>query len=266
MTEHQAEEIQAMLPTAIFGKHVSYSKSVGSTNIVLKALAEQSAPEGTLALTEEQTAGRGRFSRRWVAPPSSSLLMSLLFRPTFLPPTCAQWLTMVCALAATDAIHAVMGISVGLKWPNDLVYGGKKLAGILTELSVAGDTLEWVIVGMGLNVNVNFTNLSDADGKSLAETATSLQAIAGKPISRAALLKTYLLQVEARYFALKEGISPVDEWREQLTTLGQLVAVQTPQKQISGRAEGISPEGALLIRTETGTLETVLAGDVSLRG
>ncbi len=263
---HHAEEIKALLPTKIFGQNVIYFKSVGSTNDELKKLAAQNAPEGSLAITEEQVAGRGRFSRIWVAPPSSSLLMSLLFRPTFLPPTRAQWLTMLCALAATDAIYAVTGISVGIKWPNDLMAGGKKLAGVLTELSVLGDSLDWVIVGMGLNVNVDFSTLPPIDGQSLAETATSLQSITGKPVSRAALLKAYLLQVEARYAAIRAGESPVEEWRSRLETLGQTVSVQTPEKRISGLAEGVSPEGALLVRTDAGMVETVLAGDVSLRG
>jgi len=196
---HHAEEIKAALPTRIFGQHVTYFKSIESTNEVLKTLAAENAPEGALVITEEQTAGRGRFSRTWVAPARSSLLMSLLFRPAFLPPTRAQWLTMLCALAATDAIHSVTGISAGIKWPNDLVLGGRKLAGFLTELSVTGDALDWVIVGMGLNVNLDFSAMSTpVDGQLLAETATSLQTITGKPVSRAALLRNYVSQVEAR--------------------------------------------------------------------
>ncbi len=264
---HHAEEIKSSLPTKIFGQHVTYFKSTHSTNEILKTLAAEDAPEGALVVTEEQTAGRGRFSRTWVAPARSSLLMSLLFRPAFLPPNRTQWLTMLCALAATDAIHTVTGISAGIKWPNDLVSGGRKLAGFLTELSVTGDTLDWVIVGMGLNVNLDFSAMSaPVDGQLLAETATSLQMLTGKPVSRAALMKAYLLQVEARYLALKAGVSPLDEWRERLETLGQTISVQMPDKRLTGRAEGVSATGALLVRLDDGRVEEVLAGDVSLRG
>lgn len=255
---HGGEKIAAQLPTEIFGKNTVYFKQITSTNDYLKKILTDSTPEGTLILTEEQTAGRGRFDRTWVAPPRSSLLTSILFRPDFLSPTQAQLLTMVCALAVADAVAEQTGITVGLKWPNDVVFGGKKLAGILTELGITGERLDWVIVGMGLNVNIDFAAIDP----SLVETATSLKTIAGRAVPRGGLLPAYLLAVEKRYFALKRGESPFTEWKSRLETLGQPVQVNTPHGVLSGIAEDVSDSGALLLRLEDGRLEEVLAGDV----
>ncbi len=255
---HGGEKIAAQLPTEIFGKHTVYFKQITSTNDYLKKILTDDTPEGTLILTELQTAGRGRFNRRWVAPPRSSLLTSLLFRPDFLPPAQAQQLTMLCALAVADAIAEQTGITVGLKWPNDVVFGGKKLAGILTELGIIAERLDWVIVGMGLNVNIDFA----AAEPSLADTATSLQTITGRAVPRGGLLPAYLMQVEKRYNALRHGESPFAEWRARLETLGQPVRVRTAQGIVAGVAEDVSDSGALLLRRENGRLEEILAGDV----
>ncbi len=255
---HGGEKIAAQLPTEIFGKNTVYFKQITSTNDYLKKILTDDTPEGTLILAEEQTAGRGRFDRTWIAPPRSSLLTSLLFRPDFLPPQHAQLLTMVCALAVADAIAEQTGITVNLKWPNDVVFDGKKLAGILTELGIVGERLDWVIVGMGLNVNIDFSALAPA----LAETATSLQLIAGRAVPRGGLLPAYLIQVEKRYQALRRGESPFTEWRARLETLGQSVQVNTPQGTLTGIAEDVSTGGALLLRLEDGRLEEILAGDV----
>lgn len=255
---HGGEKIAAQLPTKIFGKNTVYFKQITSTNDYLKKILTDNTPEGTLVLTEEQTAGRGRFDRTWVAPPRSSLLTSLLFRPDFLPPAQAQLLTMLCSLAVADAIAEQTGIAVGLKWPNDVVFGGRKLAGILTELGIVGEQLDWVIVGMGLNVNIDFAAAEPA----LAKTATSLQMIAGRAIPRGGLLPAYLMQVEKRYDALRRGESPLAEWRSRLETLGKPVRVNTPQGMVSGVAEDVSDSGALLLRREDGRLEEILAGDV----
>ena len=255
---HGGEKIAAQLSTEIFGKNTIYFKQITSTNDYLKKILTDDTPEGTLILAEEQTAGRGRFDRRWIAPPRSSLLTSLLFRPDFLPPNRAQLLTMVCALAVTDAIAEQTGITAGLKWPNDVIFGGKKLAGILTELGIVGERLDWVIVGMGLNVNIDFSAAEPA----LAETATSLQTIAGRAVPRGGLLPAYLLAVEKRYNALRRGESPLAEWRSRLETLGQSVQVNTPQGVVSGVAEDVSDSGALLLRRDDGRIEEILAGDV----
>ncbi|RME44234.1 MAG: biotin--[acetyl-CoA-carboxylase] ligase [Caldilineae bacterium] len=261
------DDIQHNLDTHTFGQTVLYYDQLDSTNTELKRLADVGAPEGTLVIADEQLAGRGRFERRWLAPPGSSLLTSLLFRPTFLPPDRVQYITMLCALAAVDAIAATTGVSVELKWPNDLLYGGRKLAGLLTELSFAGERLDWVVVGLGLNVNVDFSALvaSSQAYAALAKTATSLRMITGTHVPRLPLLQAYLQAVERRYDALKRGETPYKAWVAKLTMLGQPVAVSTGEAVLAGVAEGVDEGGALLLRLPDGRLERVLAGDVTLR-
>jgi len=268
MPHLSAAAIRRNLLTNTFGQSLIYCDEIGSTNTELKRLADQDAPEGMLLVADEQTAGRGRFERVWRAPAGSSLLTSLLFRPTFLPPTRAQYLTMLCALAAADATKTQAGISAGLKWPNDLVHEGRKLAGLLTELSISGETLDWIVVGMGMNVNLDLSLFAESEpdsGLPLGQTATSLQTILGCPVSRLSLLQAYLEAVERRYDALKRGETPYADWVTKLTTLGQSVTVAGTEMIFHGLAEGVDESGALLLRLADGRLERVFAGDVSLR-
>jgi BirA family biotin operon repressor/biotin-[acetyl-CoA-carboxylase] ligase len=255
-----AEVIRSGLATRFVGQTVYFWPVIGSTNDELKQLAEAGAPEGTLAIADEQRAGRGRLDRTWVAPAGSSLLMSLLFRPAFLAPTQAQQLTMLCSLAAADAVAEVTGLQPGLKWPNDLLLNGKKLAGLLTELGFEGERLAWGIVGVGLNVNVD---LSGWPG--LADTAISLAMVLGQPVSRLRLLQSYLTGVEARYEALRAGHSPHREWAARLVTLGQPVTVNAPDGVYQGVAEDVDEAGALWLCQTDGRVVRILAGDVSLR-
>lgn len=255
-----AERIRADLDTKLVGQRVVYLPRTGSTNDQARRLALTGAPEGTLVIADCQTAGRGRLNRRWEAPPGSSLLISLIFRPE-LAPHQVQRLTMLCGLAMTDAVMSETGLRADLKWPNDIVIGGAKAGGILTELTLAGERVDHVIVGIGLNVNLEPAQLPGR----LLMSATSLSQALGRQVMRHSLLMTFLRAVEARYMALNAGHSPHLEWMARLVTLAQFVTVSGGDTVLEGMAEGVDKNGALLVRLADGRLETVVAGDVTLR-
>ncbi|HIQ02625.1 MAG TPA: biotin--[acetyl-CoA-carboxylase] ligase [Anaerolineales bacterium] len=254
--------VRAALTTQIFGRNLVVLPRTGSTNDVVKEMAGEGAPEGTVVVAEEQTAGRGRLGRRWLAPPSTCLLFSVLFRPNLPCPQIPR-LTMLCSLAAADAIREVAGLEVGLKWPNDLIVasgsGWQKLAGVLTETGVVGERVAFAVVGVGINVNVSLETLP-----ALAPDATSILAETGREVDRATLLATILAGVEARYEGLRAGESPHAEWAARLTTLGQRVTAMTSGGPVTGMAEGVDEDGTLLLRTPDGALHRLLAGDVTL--
>jgi len=265
LSQKQIEE--ALRPTTLW-RRVVYLPTTGSTNNVAKGLAAQGAPEGTVVVADEQTAGRGRMGRRWLAPPATCLLCSILFRPD-LPPTQAQRLTMLCSLAAADAVEEIAELQVWLKWPNDLVVKAqspkpkaqnwRKLAGVLTETGMMGERLEFAVVGIGVNVNVPPETLP-----TLAPNATSILAEVGRPVERVTLLATFLSRVERRYEALRAGDSPHQDWAARLATLGQPVQATTSEGVLTGVAESVDEDGALLLHTQDGTLHRLVAGDVTL--
>ncbi|MFN8459302.1 MAG: biotin--[acetyl-CoA-carboxylase] ligase [Anaerolineae bacterium] len=281
MSRLSGDLIRHGLPTFVFGQNVVYIEQTGSTNTELKRLAQWGAPEGMLYITDEQLVGRGRLERSWQAPPQSSLLMSLLFRPAGLvAPHQAQRLTMLCALALADAIEEHTELSAGLKWPNDLVWvDGKKLAGILTELDIEDEQLKWAVVGLGLNVNLDFSGQTKAEadrpgrpgsgGPPLAQTATSLSMIMGRDTGglRLPLVKSFLFNVEQRYNALRQGQLPHQDWQERLVGLGQPVSVTFLEggQRHEGVMSGVDENGALLLRQTDGSTITIFAGDVTLR-
>jgi len=256
-----AAAIQDGLMTAYLGRSLYYLPEMPSTNGEARRLAEEGAPEGTLVITDYQSAGRGRFERQWHAPAGSSLLLSLLFRPV-LAPEQAQYLTMICALAVLDAIEAELGLRAGLKWPNDVVLAGEKLGGILTETGLKAEWLEYVIVGLGLNVNLEPDELPGG----MLVPATSLSRVLGRRIDRRPLLWSFLQAVERRYERFKVGVGPVGEWGRRLHTLGEQVVVRSGDEVIAGLAEAVDLHGALLVRQVDGRLRRVLAGDVTLHG
>ncbi len=260
MEPFSARAIRRGLDTAFLGRNLVFLPEIGSTNDEAKRLAQDGAPEGTLVITNHQTSGRGRLDRRWEAPPGSSLLMSLVFRPPLAPHE-VQRLTMVCGLAVIDAIEAETGLQAGLKWPNDVVVGDAKVAGILTEIGSKGNEVDFAVVGLGLNVNLDPASLPEG----LLVPATSLSRELERPVARLPLLWALLRAVERRYAAVKAGHAPHVEWAERLVTLGQPVVVSTGGAVLSGVAERVNAEGALLVRLDSGRLETVMAGDVTLR-
>ncbi len=261
MSERLSREgIETHLTTRFVGRYMEVYEEIDSTNARAVTLARQGAPDGTLVLAERQTEGRGRLGRRWFAPLGSSLLMSLILRPHLVPRQ-AQRMTMICSLAAIEAISEVTGLDAQVKWPNDILLSGKKLGGVLTELGLCGEQLDYTVVGMGLNVDLDLSALPD-----LMAPATSLLAEIGRPVARRDILVTFLQHVETHYDALATGWSPHIAWRAHLATLGEHVRVGTPEEIIVGLAEDVDADGALLVRTDEGQLRTIVAGDVTLRG
>ena len=254
--------IEKGLTTAFIGRKIICYRSIGSTNDVAKELASQGATEGTLVIADEQTVGKGRLGRHWLAPPGTSLLTSLIFRPD-LAVHQAQRLTMICSLAVVEAIETVTGLAAAIKWPNDIMVQGKKAGGILTELGATGGRLHYAVVGLGLNVNLDFEAVEAM--RDLAATSTSLSQELGREVSRLALLWMILENVEGRYQRLQAGELPHDEWASRLVTLHHHVTVDTPQGTVGGWAEGVDADGALILRTNRGEHQRILAGDVTLR-
>ena len=252
--------IRDTLGTGFVGQNVVYLPQTGSTNDDARRLAGEGAPEGTLVITEFQSAGRGRLDRAWVAPHGSSLLLSILFRPN-LAPHQVQRLTMSCGLAVAGAIQAQTGLRAGLKWPNDLLIGGAKAGGILTEIGLEGTKVDYAVVGIGLNVNLEPAQLP----ANLHMPTTSLSHAVGAQVARLPLLQSLLQRIEQQYLALKAGWSPHRDWAARLITLGKPVTVTAFDSVLEGTAEDVDADGALLVRLADGRLDRVLAGDVSIR-
>ena len=247
--------IRNSLRTRVLGCDIVYYEAVGSTNAMAKALALQGAQDGTLVIANVQTEGRGRLDRRWIAERGTSLLLSLILRPT-LPTNLAQTVTMIAGLGIRDGIGSWPGLPVGLKWPNDVMVRGNKVGGILTEVSTSGKHLDYAIVGIGLNVNLDPATFP-------AEfRATSIQHELGHSVSRLRLLQTILWHVERRYARLCEGHLPTADWAAALETLGQQVCVQTSQGRWQGLASAVDDEGALLVSLADGHVRRVLVGDI----
>jgi BirA family biotin operon repressor/biotin-[acetyl-CoA-carboxylase] ligase len=243
-----------------FGE-VRWVAETGSTNSDLLELARSGAPEGVVLVADHQTAGRGRAGRRWVAPPGSSLLVSVLLRPPVGVPY-AHHLTAVVAIAASDACAEVAGVRPLLKWPNDLVVDDRKLGGVLAETLVSGGRVTAAVVGLGLNVN--WPPELPAE---IAGIATALSHLTGREIDRQALLTAFLVRLEEHYGALCEpgGWRAVALNERRLSaTLGADVRVELPGGEVVvGRAVELADDGALLVEDRTsGTLRRVAAGDV----
>lgn len=252
--------IEAQLRTSLLGRPLLYRASVASTQEVARTAAQTGAAEGLAVVAGQQTAGKGRAGRSWWSPPSGGLYLSLLLRPD-LPGEWTPWLTMALALGAVEAIEQVCRLRVDIKWPNDLQWQGRKLAGVLAEGAFTGGRLDYVIAGIGLNVAIDFS-----DQPELADSAVSLSAAAGAAPDPAALLVALLERTEQHYLALRAGQSPLPAWQARLVTLGQPVqALSHDGRILAGVARDVLPDGALRIELDGGGSAVVRASDVTLR-
>ena len=257
-----ADDLLARLgKTKVVGRDIRVFEQTTSTNDVIEKLARDGVKEGAVVFAESQTKGRGRLGRAWVSPPRKGLWFSVLLRPNLRPQETTQ-LTVAAATALWRAIHNETGLCPEIKWPNDLLLRGRKVTGILTELTAELDRVKHVILGIGVDVN-----LSAGDFPSeLRKLATSLKIESGKPVSRSALAVEILRELDHDCARVCSGdfASVADEWEEHCTTLGRNVAIQIGDRRIRGRAESLSEDGALLLRTEHGHLERISGGDVTL--
>lgn len=256
------EEIQNGLHTKRIGKDILYFDAIDSTNAEAKRRAAKGAPEGTVLVAEEQGKGRGRLERPFFTPREKGIWFSVILRPKFLPQEAPK-----CTLLAAVAVAMAMerfGLRAGIKWPNDILYDGKKLVGILTEMSAEMDRINYVIIGTGINVNFAPEDFPEE----LRPVATSLAIMKGEKLPRAKFLQRVLEAMDELYLtASEQGFAPVMEmWKDYSVTLGQEVQVigMGEGGSFSGLAADIDEEGALLVDTSEGR-RRVLAGDVSIR-
>jgi BirA family biotin operon repressor/biotin-[acetyl-CoA-carboxylase] ligase len=266
-----AQAITESLKTRFIGQNVLYYPSLTSTMDVAREEARRGAVEGTVVIAGEQTAGRGRLKRAWLAP-GGNIALSVTLHPKMsdLPS-----MIMLASLAAAGSINLVTGLKPQIKWPNDVLINGKKVCGILIENDLQGAEVT-TIIGLGIDIN-----LKPADFPEIQSTATSLSSETGKEVSRVEVIRSLLVEMDKLYADLSAGGSPSTEltlseanvlrtglfekWRDNLVTLGKKVRVTAVDAVYEGVAESVEKDGSLFIRRPDGSLTRVVAGDVTLR-
>jgi len=245
------EEIAVHLTTETLGREIRYLPSTPSTQLIAHQWARDGATEGALVVADEQVSGRGRMGRNWHSPPKSGIWMSLILRPT-IPLAHAPHLTLLASVAVHEAIQQATGLPISIKWPNDLLIGGRKVCGILTELRGEQDQIHYVIMGIGINVNGRESDFPPE----LKPIATSLAREKGEPIHRASLIAGILKELESYYHLyLREGFGPIRaKWEQKAGMLGQMIVARTAQGTVTGVAQSLNEQGALLLETDQGVV------------
>jgi len=253
-------EIKDGLKAKVFGRKIHSFRTIGSTNELGFTLAENGAPEGTLIVAEQQTKGKGRLGRFWYSPPNLGIWMSLILRPS-IPPAKASGLSLCAGLALALTINELTGLKVQLKWPNDCLVDGKKVGGILLELSAELDRVNFVIAGVGINVNQSEKDFP----KNLVKKATSLRIEKKENINRLALLRLFLQKFERIYLDFKKFglVNYHQEIKDHFFLLGRKIKLKLGEKIIKGKAEDIDENGALIIQTKKGE-KKIFCGEVTV--
>lgn len=264
-----SEEIRSHLTTEVIGRCCVFYEETDSTNTQAKQLAEEGKPHGTLVCAERQTGGKGRRGRAWSSPPGEAIYMTLLLRPQ-IQPVHASMLTLVMGLAAAKACNETLYEKLGenapkvqVKWPNDLVLEGRKLAGILTEMSAEVDYINYVVIGIGINVNMRHFP------EEVEKMANSLYLASGQTFSRAELTACCMKHFEECYnrFTATEDLSGLRvDYESLLVNRNEQVRVLDPRHEYMGKALGINDKGELLVEQEDGQVTAIYAGEVSVRG
>lgn len=257
-----AEELKSILETEWFGNRILYFDTLDSTSNEIKRQAEKGGEEGLLVIAESQTAGRGRRGRTWQSPAGSGIWMSFLLRPDISPEK-ASALTLVAAMGAAAAVREELGLNALIKWPNDIVINGRKLVGILTEMSTDMECIDYIVVGIGINVN----NASFPE--ELRDRATSLAAECGHRVRRGRIAAAFGKHFERCYKIFLEDGGMVrlrEEYESVLVNRGAEIAVIGPEGERRLRALGINAAGELVAEDGFGNKENIRAGEVSVRG
>lgn len=252
-------EIQADLGTRVVGHELVCLEETDSTNARAHELGEAGAADGTVVIADQQSAGKGRLGRRWSSPAGVNLYASVLLRPE-LPPRFAPQLTFVSAVAVARAVGEISGLAAEVKWPNDILLAGRKVAGLLNEMSAETERIHYVILGIGVNLNMTPEQFPD----DLRYPATSVAIETGRPVSRLAFTRSLLRQLDDLYqLFLQQGIEPILQfWQALFPLQGRRVSVDQQGTLLRGLVEGLDGDGALLLRLDDGRLERILAGDV----
>jgi BirA family biotin operon repressor/biotin-[acetyl-CoA-carboxylase] ligase len=252
--------LEKRLTTSVMGRNVFYYQAIGSTNSVARSLAEQGAVEGSVVIAEEQTGGRGRYGRHWISPKGANILASVILRPDVLPHQVPR-LAILGAVSVAESIHKVIGMKTQLKWPHEILLNGKKVGGILTEFSADLDQVDFVILGIGINVNFDFSGFPE-----LAGEATSLSDEAGAKVSRLELLRVLLEQIEANYELMKADRfnQVVEQWNSQCWGVGDWVQIASVEGKQGGILKRIDDDGCLIIAKVDGEQKVAMSGGISL--
>ena len=253
------ESIQSDLECRRVGSRVRCFDETDSTNLQACRLGDEGEVDGLVVVADRQSSGKGRMGRRWESPGGVNLYASILLRPAILPFE-APKLTFLSAVAVCRAITNCTGLQPTVKWPNDILLGGAKVAGLLNEMSSETDQVHYVVLGIGVNLNMRAEQFP-AD---LRYPATSLAIVAGKTVSRLRFTRTLLQEIDALYQTyLEEGSAPImSAWTELCDMTGKAVQVDCNELKIEGTMVGLAEDGALLVRTATGKIENIYAGDV----
>ncbi len=254
-------ELEPLIKNCTLGQQVKYYDEVESTNERGKALAIEGAEEGTLVIADRQSEGKGRLGRSWSSPGGTGIWMSLILKPEILPQYASQ-LTLVAGLCVCEALKEVTGLSAMIKWPNDIIINNKKVCGILTEMSAEMERINYIVVGIGINVNQ----------RSFPEDlpfATSLAIEGNEEYIRKDIVKAFLYRFNEAYehYKLEPNLkSMIDQYESNCITLGKTVRITSGGESFIGLAKGITLEGNLLVETEHGEEREINSGEVSVRG
>ena len=248
-------EIKAGLKTKVIGKDIKYFKETESTNIIAREIAS-SVDEGTIVVAESQTAGRGRLGRKWISP-VGGIWLSIILKPK-IEPVYAPRITLLAGVSVAKTMQG-FGLPAKIKWPNDILVNGKKVCGILTEIGAEVDIIDYLVVGIGIDANVDTSTFPEE----YRDNSTSLEKEMGHKINRVEFVQKLLEEFEALYTKFqKDGFSQIlEEWRNMSATIGQWVKITAQMRTIYGEAIGVDNEGALIVETGEGHLEKIVAGN-----